>query len=404
MNALNYSTSAFVVWILCTFSSATEAVCSTTAVAETTAAAVAATEAVGSKVQGCSLLQTQQRHKQTQQLVAQQEQQQHAVSSLQQQQQQQQQLQQQQQQLLAASRAKTSRQEWWHNKKEKEKLPYFDLVIMIPCQSEKDRQKRDAIRSTWANYLDKKGNCIRGLCASNTTRSNRTVKLVFLVGEDGNKSEIAEEAKQHGDLEVLTGYSPDEYSRLAAKTRASLRHVTNHYRFGLLLKTDTDAWVFVDRLLQVAEDKKLFRIEDDPNPGVYGGAFETKVPDSEGKYADPIYPSISDFHRYPRFAKGPGYMLSPTLCEFIAGLSDDDHLLPSFSELPGEDVSVGFWLQVVNHTKVDLPVSCLCGCCGNSGASDEQRNEFVVDHYVTIEDMEYRGRLLLSGEMPCKPW
>ena len=42
--------------------------------------------------------------------------------------------------------------------------------------------------------------------------------------------------------------------------------------------------------------------------------------------------------------------------------------------LPNEDVSIGFWLEPVNHVKVDLPVAHL-----PVGCRDERQ---VIDHHV----------------------
>merc|ERR1719436_1444125 len=78
-------------------------------------------------------------------------------------------------------------------------------------------------------------------------------------------------------------------------------------------------------------------------------------------------------------ARGAGFVLSPDLCEFIAGMgaaSEDTSGAPKWGEdygwapvprlvnLPDEDLSVGFWLQAVNHTKVAAPVAPDSAGCG----------------------------------------
>merc|ERR1719502_2211782 len=70
--------------------------------------------------------------------------------------------------------------------------------------------------------------------------------------------------------------------------------------------------------------------------------------------------------------------------------------MPRLEDLPSEDVSIGFWLQAVNHTKVEMPVSIKDSAC----AADRSK-ALVVDHYVTEEEMLRRWCRYVQAGDPC---
>merc|ERR1719335_948041 len=96
-------------------------------------------------------------------------------------------------------------------------------------------------------------------------------------------------------------------------------------------------------------------------------------------------------------------MLPPSPSSSTARVDDEGQAvhghwarLPQLEDLPSEDVSVGFWLEAVNHTKMDMPVSIHPSACN----SDKKRH-LVIDHYVSPDDMRLRWCRYLAAGDPC---
>lgn len=316
--------------------------------------------------------------------------------------------------------------------------PFYDLLIVIPCHGTRDVARRNAIRHSWAQYATS---------AKCEPCQKRKVKVLFVAGQEGDHKEMAHEAAQFHDLGVLPDFGQfTYYTSRAEKTQKSLRYALEHYRFRLLLKADTDSWVFVDRLLNLLEDPKipglgsLFALSPE-QPGVYAGDFADgsgvhAVDKPDAKWYDGVFKPFTGGEVYPRHAKGAAYLLSPDLVAFVAAMdiggshSDDRRSsrkrhkgdagasadadgraetgdgedeegagwarLPRLENLPSEDVSMGFWLQAINHTKVELPVSIKDSAC-----TDDRRRDLAVDHYVSPEEMATRWCRYLAAGDPC---
>lgn len=289
-------------------------------------------------------------------------------------------------------------------------LPFYDLMIVIPTHGQKDIERRSAIRSSWEQY-PQSSKC--------EACQKRKVKVLFVAGQEGDAKEMAAEAEQFGDLAVLPDFGQFEfYTHRAEKTQRSMRYALEHYRFKLLMKADTDAWVFTDRLLDFLDGRGLFERADD-GPEIYAGNFALGTgahPDNnaQAKWYDPVYEAVTGLGVYPKHAKGAAYVLSPDLVEYIAemGAATDRNRavslvqggevvhgwahMPKLEDLPCEDVSMGFWLQAVNHTKVQLPLSI-----GNTACTSDTAVGLVVDHYVTPEDMRRRWSSYVASGDPC---
>lgn len=300
--------------------------------------------------------------------------------------------------------------------RERQSLPFYDLLIVIPCHGSRDFARRTAIRNSWAQYINS---------PSCNACQKRKVRLLFVAGQEGEQENLSHEAEEFNDLGILPDFGQFEYyTARAEKTQRSLRYAIEHFRFRLLVKADTDSWVFVDRLLEFLEQRSLFSIPSD-DPGVYGGDFGDgtnvhAVEDPEAKWFDGVFRKFTGERIYPKHAKGAGYLLSPDLVEFIAsmgpgidgngrgesgksgeGSTDDDNQkhwahMPRLEDLPSEDVSIGFWLQAVNHTKIEMPVSIQNGACAGNGGK-----ELVVDHYVSPEEMSLRWCRYVRSSDPC---
>lgn len=194
------------------------------------------------------------------------------------------------------------------------------------------------------------------------------MKLLFVAGQEGERGEILHEAATFQDVGVLPDFGQFEYyTARAEKTQRSLRYALEHFHFRLLLKTDTDSWVFLDRMLEFLEQKSLFDLSPDV-PGIYAGDFADgsgvrAVEDPGAKWFDDVFPQFTGESIYPKHAKGAGYVLSPDLVKYIAsmGPGNDEHMgkerpqgtddeknedddgdrwarMPRLEDLPSEDV------------------------------------------------------------------
>ena len=276
----------------------------------------------------------------------------------------------------------------------KEPQEHFDLLVIIPATLQRDRSKLQTVRETWAKDIDSKTH----LCQR--CNSERTVKYLFMLGE-----EAVEENPQDDDVVVLPRSSSD-YVLLAQKVKKSIHYAVTHYSFDLLLKTDTDSWIFLDRLLQFAEENELF----DPRRSAQAGDVRRHAqPAPGGKNIDEVFTVLTGQETYPIYSAGPGYLLTRNLCNYISLLVEDDDVnnktdakkesLPALTDLPQEDVSVGFWLQAVEHEQVVMPISGWPEGCRRSAGQT-----LVLDHYVKEAEMRRRWKNLQSSGNPCKAW
>lgn len=270
---------------------------------------------------------------------------------------------------------------------------HFDLLVLIPATLQRDRSKLQTIRETWARDIDDETH----LCKR--CNSERTVKYLFMLGE-----EAAEERILQDDVVVLPRCS-SEYMQLAQKIKKSIHYAVTHYSFNLLLKTDTDSWIFLDRLLQFAEENELF----DPRRSAQAGDVRRQSkPNNNGKNLDDVFTVLTGQENYPVFSAGCGYLLTRNLCNYISLLVEDDvnnktdakkESLPALTDLPQEDVSVGFWLEALEHEQLVMPLSIMDDACRRS---DGQK--LVLDHYVGEAEMRKRWKNVQSSGDACKAW
>jgi len=276
----------------------------------------------------------------------------------------------------------------------KEPEEHYDLLVIIPATLQRDRTKLRTIRETWAKDIDNKTH----LCQR--CNSERTVKYLFMLGE-----EAAEENLQDDDVVVLPRCSSD-YMQLAQKVKKSIHYAVTHYSFNLLLKTDTDSWIFLDRLLQFAEENELF----DPRRSAQAGDVRRQAkPHIGGKNVDDAFTVLTGQETYPVFSAGCGYLLTRNLCNYISLLVEDDDVnnktdakkesLPALTDLPQEDVSVGFWLEAVEHEQLVMPLSIVSDACRRSDGQT-----LMLDHYVSEAEMRRRWRNVQSSGDACKAW
>ncbi|CAE7893568.1 W [Symbiodinium microadriaticum] len=243
------------------------------------------------------------------------------------------------------------------------KKPHYDLMIIIPASGSRDRNRMEAVRQTWVRQIDN----TTGLCSR--CKSKRTIKYFFILGDEATEEEkenrhlrddevldsngtaatsAGNRTKDQSDIIALSRCSSD-YIRLAEKVRKAIRFVTTHFSFRLLLKTDTDSWIFLDTLMAYAEANDLFSRKRSVHAGDVRRGAKPQKPKSGGKNIDEVFNTKTGQDTYPVFAAGCGYLLTRNLCNFIALLAMEDPDLPSLTELPQEDVAAPWTRFALNE-------------------------------------------------------
>lgn len=264
-----------------------------------------------------------------------------------------------------------------------------DLLFMVPSHFS-EASRRCAIRDSWQQYLSVPG----GLCPEGDATCEKPVRgrLVFTIGhampEDARQAVLWEQ-EDFGDLAVMAEFAEEAfYKKRSNKTRASIAYLVENFKFKLLVKSDTDSFVNVPRLISTLNGRKIWEKER-----VYMGNFvmgKTSgvmyTPDkSEEKWYDPGFHNETGLEQYPLHAKGPGYILSRDLAEYIARPP------APLAIFTCEDTAVGIWLTPVQHEKIALMVELGVNC---------QEKAVVIDHYVHTDAMRARWlRYLKFGEI-----
>ena len=199
-------------------------------------------------------------------------------------------------------------------------LPHVHLFVCV-LSAPKNTGTRNTVRTTWAEQVPV------------------GVRVMFVIGlghlDNHTKASLYEENEFHGDLVLLDTHT-DSYVRLTSKVVEAMKWVQENINFDYFMKSDDDAYVRLDKLIENLSDK--------PRIKLYQGYFLDR--DGEvyktGKWAEPV-PYICE--KYVSYALGAGYILSRDLVEFIAENSE------KWIFFKNEDVSIGTWLAVVNLNK-----------------------------------------------------
>ncbi|KAF4665740.1 hypothetical protein FOZ61_010547 [Perkinsus olseni] len=281
----------------------------------------------------------------------------------------------------------------------------LDLAIVIPT-APTQTQRRCTVRDSWARQL-----------ADVRERGKRKVKLYFVVGDTtelapGERTSLETEKAQYGDIHELTGFK-DGYSRLGLKVIETFKVAQQLFgKFRLLLKTDTDSYVHVQRLISALDEKGAFELAR-----VYAGEFWWGLPilqeslkSSTGLKDYPVNARgafLGEAHHFSRpadvFGKPiswvrfdheisrAGYVLSFDLVQFLA-----EAALP-FKEIEAEDAMIGTYLAPFEFTRIDYDVSPMtpqCGCAITCEKNnwDTAGKVYQVDHYNTFETLRWKQR------------
>ncbi|XP_041974319.1 beta-1,3-galactosyltransferase 6 [Aricia agestis] len=289
-------------------------------------------------------------------------------------------------------------------------VEYIVLVLSGP----QNEVKRDAIRSTWANFV---GNII----TENNVRLYRWnhswtepkkaqsfAKILYPIGVQGlsenQLKKISNENSRSKDLILLENLH-DSYENLARKVIESMIWLNNNYKnLKYVLKCDDDSFVRVDLIIK---DLEAFapqmnapeistyvtqkNVESFFYKGLYWGYFDGRARVFlNGKWEEKDW-FLCD--TYLPYALGGGYVISQSIVKYIARNHD------LLSVYHSEDVSMGVWtaaldgINRVHDVRFDTEWKSR-GCDTN----------MLVRHKQTPTDMfeMYRTLVYSHGKKLCK--
>ncbi|KAF3320097.1 beta-1,3-galactosyltransferase 15 [Carex littledalei] len=191
-------------------------------------------------------------------------------------------------------------------------------------------KRRMSIRRTWMQY--------------DAVRSGSVV-VRFFVGLHKNQivnEELWNEARTYGDVQLMPFV--DYYSLITWKTIAICIYGTNVVSAKYIMKTDDDAFVRVDEILESLKQVNstsglLFgKINFDSEPH--------RDPDSKWHITAEEYPE----EKYPPWAHGPGYIVSRNIAKTIFKQYKKGHL----KMFKLEDVAMGIWVDEMKKAGTDV--------------------------------------------------
>jgi len=264
---------------------------------------------------------------------------------------------------------------------------HLDLLIIVPSHWS-ESARRCGIRDSWMQYFLNGTRC--QICQRYRVLSIFTVGNSTLNQSAEDRAKFFSEYHQFGDIVILNDFAESEqYKQRSMKTLSSMRHAVDHFNFTLLLKTDTDSYIFGDRLLNFLHQNEVFSSRSRMYIGNFFDGTGAKVVTDErvkrgkadkgkAKWVDDTFHNLTGLDTYPKHAKGPGYILSHTLVQYLA------HPPIPFAPFTCEDTAIGAYLMATNHTKFAMPVYLSPQGCDSTDA--------VIDHYVQPHLMRRRWR------------
>ncbi|KAJ7943550.1 Hydroxyproline O-galactosyltransferase [Quillaja saponaria] len=162
----------------------------------------------------------------------------------------------------------------------------------------------------------------------------------FFVALSGRKEvnvEIKKESEFFGDI-VIVPYM-DNYDLVVLKTIAICEYGVRSVDARYIMKCDDDTFIRVDSIIKEVrkfhEDKSLY----------IGNMNYHHRPLRHGKWAV-TYEEWRE-EEYPRYANGPGYVMSSDIAQFIVSEFEKERL----RLFKMEDVSMGMWVEQFNNSR-----------------------------------------------------
>ena len=205
---------------------------------------------------------------------------------------------------------------------------YFTVVLVHSAVNQTSR--RESIRSTWLSH-------------SMTAMEDGATSLAywFVIGGQGihqpDIRDLKEEQRKFRDLLILFNVD-NGYHDLPRRTLYSMVHLSKHYQFTFLLKTDDDVYINTPLVLQ--EMKQLW-----PKKRLYWGRFSCHNPPMEdGRWKEEKWHWCDVYYPY---AYGGMYVLTYDVVTLVANNA------PYLQLYSCEDVSLGTWLGPYNLVRVN---------------------------------------------------
>ncbi|XP_047540013.1 beta-1,3-galactosyltransferase 6 isoform X3 [Vanessa atalanta] len=261
-----------------------------------------------------------------------------------------------------------------------DKIEYAVLIISNPL----NEAKRDAIRATWANFIDN----------------------IFIENEGLDTERMKKIQAEHtrsNDLLLLNNFE-DSYKNLAKKLIHSLEWMSNNLKdLKYVIKCDDDSFVRVDLIVRDLEafapemsgptisQYVTYKKSLPTYKGLYWGYFDGRAKVFlNGKWQEKEW-FLCD--TYLPYALGGGYVISRSIVDYIAKNSQ------FLSHYNSEDVSMGVWtaaldgINRVHDTRFDTEWKSR-GCDSN----------MLVRHKQTPMDMfqMYKTLIHSQGTKLCK--
>lgn len=229
-------------------------------------------------------------------------------------------------------------------------------------------KRRMAVRRTWMQYAAVKSG---------------EVAVRFFVGLHKNRlvnEELWDEAKTYGDIQLMPFV--DYYSLISWKTIAICIFGTEVISAKYLMKTDDDAFVRVDEILN-----SLNRIN--VSHGLLYGLINSdsqphRNPDSKWYISPEEWPE----EQYPPWAHGPGYVISHDIAKAI----NNKHKKGRLKMFKLEDVAMGIWINDLKKKGLEVRYEQEERVY-NEGCKDG----YVVAHYQGPRDMLCLWQKLQEG-------
>lgn len=194
------------------------------------------------------------------------------------------------------------------------KLLYL-VLVSSSAKQKKNRDRREAIRCTWAHCLDKDFN--RTLLNQDETWKFERVKhdlniysgcrvffYVGITGDDRQDKEIREEALVNKDIIVVDVH--ESYRNITWKLRSAVKFAAN-FDAKYILKTDDDVYVHLPRLTKYIANGPGFVTT------IYGGTTYTGKVVRDPTHRHFVAKLDYSETNYPLFCKGSMVLLSGSL-------------------------------------------------------------------------------------------
>ena len=203
---------------------------------------------------------------------------------------------------------------------------YFCVVLVHSAINQTGR--RESIRETWLSDRMVAGTGV-------------TLAYWFILGTSGTHkavlADLQREQSLHGDLMIFFNLD-NGYEGLPDRTLYSMTHISKHYHFTFLLKTDDDVYINLPIVLQ--EMKKIR-----PRERLYWGRFSCQNPPmEEGRWKEELWHWCDVYFPY---AYGGMYVLTSDVVSLIADNA------PELQKYSCEDVSLGMWLAPYNLVRIN---------------------------------------------------